>query len=34
MEDRLGFREKFRIGVGDFKFVLNEVSQVISPVMF
>ena len=31
IEDRLGFREMFRMDVGDFEFVLNEISHVISP---
>ena len=30
VEDRLGFREMFRMAVGDFEFILGKISQLIS----
>ena len=31
VEDRLGFREMFRLDVGDFEFILGKTSHLISP---
>ena len=31
VEDRLGFREMFRMDVGDFEFILGKISHLISP---
>ena len=31
VEDRLGFREIFRMNVGDFEFILGKISYLISP---
>jgi len=31
IEDRFGFREMFRMDVGDFEFILNEISHLITP---
>ena len=31
VEDRLGFREMFRMDVGDFEFILGTISHLISP---
>ena len=31
IEDRLGFREMFRMDVGDFEFILGKISHLISP---
>ena len=31
IEDRLGFREMFRMGVTDFEFILAQISDLISP---
>ena len=31
VEDRLGFREMFRMDVGDFEFKLGKISHLISP---
>ena len=31
VEDRHGFREMFRIDVGDFEFILSKISDLISP---
>ena len=31
VEDRLGFREMFRMDVGDFEFILVKISHLISP---
>ena len=31
VEDRLGFREMFRMDVGDFEFILDKISHLISP---
>ena len=31
VEDRHGFREMFRINVGDFEFILSKISYLISP---
>ena len=31
VEDRHGFREMFRMDVGDFKFILSKISDLISP---
>ena len=31
VEDRLGFREMFRMDVGDFEFILGKVLYLISP---
>ena len=31
VEDRLGFREMFRMDVGDFEFILGQISHLISP---
>ena len=31
VEDRLGFREMFRIDAGDFEFMLGKISHLISP---
>ena len=31
VEDRLGFKEMFRIDVGDFEFILGKISHLISP---
>ena len=30
-EDRHGFREMFRMDVGDFEFILSKISDLISP---
>ena len=31
VEDRHGFREMFRMDVGDFEFILSKISDLISP---
>lgn len=31
VEDRHGFREMFRMDIGDFEFILNRISDLISP---
>ena len=31
VEDRLGFREMFRMDVGDFEFILGKILYLISP---
>ena len=31
VEDRLGFREMFRMDVGDFEFILGKILHLISP---
>ena len=31
IEERLGFREMFRMDVGDFEFILSKISDLISP---
>ena len=31
VEDRSGFREMFRMDVGDFEFILGKISHLISP---
>ena len=31
VDDRLGFREMFRIDFGDFEFILGKISHLISP---
>ena len=31
VEDRLGFREMFRMDVGNFEFILGKISHLISP---
>ena len=31
VEDRLGFREMFRMDVGDFEFILGKISHLTSP---
>ena len=31
MEDRTGFREKFRMDIANFQYILTQISDLISP---